>query len=394
MNIVSAQAVPYTRTLSRPIVTSHGEYNERRGFILVIEDIEGQFGIADAAPLPGLSPDTIQECEHALIELTRIRGGYKRGKAKLLRRSLTSAEEYFPDDKFVHNHVRPLICFLEEYQSIVLELLPSSPAMLFAAATALGDLKATYRGRSLSQVMRANAASEVPINGLITGKRIEDITRQAKLLDAEGYSSFKIKVGIDHAGDDVARINAVCDAAPHARLRLDANGGWDSRWAETVLSNIPRGNVEFIEQPFPRGQWEASRLLAEKYHVRLALDEDVQTIEEARELIRNRACDVLVLKPMVLGRLYQCVLLAEEAREAGIDVIYTSSWESDIGLAATLHLAAALGPNPPAMGLSTAGMISEGIVKNPLKVENGYLKVPEGPGLGMELAPEILAQLQ
>jgi L-alanine-DL-glutamate epimerase-like enolase superfamily enzyme len=45
------------------------------------------------------------------------------------------------------------------------------------------------------------------------------------------------------------------------------------------------------------------------------------------------------------------------------------------------------------MGLSTAGMISEGIVKTPLKIENGFLKVPEGPGLGIELAPELLAQL-
>lgn len=393
MNIISARIAPYTRRLSRPIVTSHGEYRERKGFILVIEDIDGLIGVGDAAPLPGLSPDTIELCESALGELIKARGGHQIGEQSFIRHFPTSAREYFADRDPVASPVRPLVSFIEDYQSLVLGLLPASAAMMFAAATALGDLKARVKVAPLSQAMRKDSASQIPINGLITEKSVDGIARQAKLLDAQGYSSFKIKVGLDHAGDDVERIQVVCDAAPHARLRLDANGGWGSQWADIVLSKIPLNHVEFIEQPFARGQWEASRLLAKKFHVRLALDEDVQTIDEAKELIKNRACDVLVLKPMVLGRLYQCVLLAEQAKEAGIEVIYTSSWESDIGVAATLHLAAALGPNPPAMGLSTAGMIAEGIVMNPLKIESGFLKVPKGPGLGMELAPEILAQL-
>jgi L-alanine-DL-glutamate epimerase-like enolase superfamily enzyme len=117
-------------------------------------------------------------------------------------------------------------------------------------------------------------------------------------------------------------------------------------------------------------------------------------LREADRLLAAEACDVIVIKPMLVGGIMASVALARQATAKRVRVIYTSSWESDIGLAATLHLAAALGPNPPAMGLSTAGMISEGIVTNPLKIENGFLKVPEGPGLGMELAPEILAQLK
>lgn len=394
MIIVATDVVPYERTLPRPIVTSHGTYSSRHGFLLFVRDELGQIGIGDAAPLPGLSPESLAQCEQSLGMLTRTRRNWHSPSIDSTFTIPSSAEEYFAEVGNAIRDGRELLAHLEQENWITPNwYLSSSPAAVFAAATALGELKAKRKGLSLARAMRQDSAQHVPVNGLITEKRIEDIAVQARSLDAQGFSSFKIKVGLDHAGDDVARICAVCDAAPQSRLRLDANGGWDTRWAENVLSNIPRSHIEFVEQPFPRGQWVASRELAAKFHVRLALDEDVQTIEEVVKFIEDGACDVLVLKPMVLGRFYQCVLLAERAREAGIEVIYTSSWESDIGLAATLHLAAALGPNLPAMGLSTAGMISQGIVTNPLKIENGCLNVPEGPGLGMDLAPEILAQL-
>jgi muconate cycloisomerase len=201
---------------------------------------------------------------------------------------------------------------------------------------------------------------------------------------------LKIKVGYDSPADDVLRIRAATEAASHELFRLDANGGWDAQWAEQVLSQIPTEQIDFIEQPFARGRWRMATEFAKKFRVRLALDEEIQTLSDAQRLVAGHASDVIVLKPMVIGHFFGCFQLAQRARAAGMEVIYTSSWESDIGIAATLHLAAALGPNPPAMGLSTAGTIADGIVKTPLRIENGYLRVPEGPGLGIELAPELL----
>lgn len=384
MKITAAQIIPYHGTLPRAIETSHGCYHERAGLLLVVRDELGNYGVGDAAPFPGLSTDTLEECGKALHRLTV--------PTRLIP---MSAQEYFFEKGFCARESAPLLEEMElQFSTEPGYFRPPSAAALFAAATALGELKSKRKNLSLSRAMCENSANSVPVNGLISDLRAEEVSRQALSLESAGFSSLKMKVGIDHPGHDVERICAVCDATPTARLRIDANCGWDVKWAETVLSNVPRSHIEFIEQPFPRGQYAEAGRIAAKYHVRLALDEDVQTLEEAEIHIKRRTCDVLVIKPMIVGRLYQCVLLAHKAQAAGIEVIYTSSWESDIGIAATLHLAAALGPNPPAMGLSTAGMIAEGIVKKPLRIEDGCLKVPDVPGLGMELAPELLERMK
>jgi o-succinylbenzoate synthase len=360
VSIESVRVIPYRRTLPRPITTAHGQYREREGIVLILRDAAGRIGIGEAAPLAGVSTDTFAECVAALSGL--ITAG----------RSRLDPVHWFSD--FSH----PIISM--------------PPAARFAVACALGDLKAKSAGLNLCRALSGDeTCSRVPINGLLGGTSIEETQTRAAELAAAGYRVFKIKVGYDSPSDDIRRIIAACEAAPDVHLRLDANAGWTAAWAEDVLSRIPRERIDFIEQPFARGQWQVARDLARRFGIRLALDEEIQTIAEVDHLIAQRACDVLVLKPMVLGQLYQCFETARRAQQAGMQVIYTSSWESDIGVAATLHLAAALGPHPPAMGLSTAGMIADGIMRTPLAIDSGYLAVPDGPGLGVEPAEELLA---
>ncbi|HWO58146.1 MAG TPA: o-succinylbenzoate synthase [bacterium] len=360
MNIESVQVIPYRRALPRPITTAHGQYREREGIVLILRDESGRVGIGEAAPLAGVSTDTFAECAAALSGLMTA------GRSRL------DPAHWFSD--FSH----PIISM--------------PPAARFAVACALGELKAKSVGLSLCRTLSGEeTCARVPINGLLSGATVGETQTRATALAAAGYHVFKLKVGYDSPFDDVRRIIAACEAAPDVLLRLDANAGWTAAWAEDVLSRIPLERLDFIEQPFPRGQWEAAQALAHRFGIRLALDEEIQTIAEADHLIAQRACDVLVLKPMVIGHLYQCFVTARRAQQAGMQVIYTSSWESDIGVAATLHLAAALGPHPPAMGLSTAGMIADGILRTPLAIDSGYLAVPDGPGMGVEPVEELLA---
>lgn len=395
MNNFTARLVHYRRSLPHPIVTSHGRYLDREGLILLVRDRRGRLGMGDAAPLAGVSLDTLGDAETSLNSLASSDFRPCYGAKHALDEFPTSAQEYFAKQTDSFQTKRRYARFIEEWFTVSPHLgVTASQAAFFAAGSALGELKAKHEKlplcRSLSE---GDTAARIPINGLMTAVTVEDTRRQACRLDAAGFSTIKVKVGYDNPADDIVRIRTIHEVASTSLLRLDANGGWDESWATQVLSQIPLSPIDFIEQPFQRGMYHKSLSLAEKFGVRLALDEEIQSLNDAERLITKKACHALVLKPMVLGHLYGCHQIAMMAREVGIDVVYTSSWESDIGIAATLHLAAALGPSPPAMGLSTAGMISEGIVKTPLRIENGFLKVPEGPGLGIELAPELLAQL-
>lgn len=355
----SFRALAYERELPHAIVTAHGSYKRRKGVIIKLSDDSGHLGIGDASPLPGFSRDTFEELGR---DLDGIVVGMRAGGFEFFR-------EFF-------------------------ETSSGNPSLIFALGTALDDLSARALGRSVARLHSDNPASRVEVNGLLGDGALRLMAGRARRLWEDGFRSFKVKVGAGEPDHDVKRILAIADAAPEAKLRLDANGAWDTERGRRVLDGIPTEMIEFVEQPLPVGHIKESWQMCCDYGIRLALDEEVSTVEQAQRVIDQRACDVVVLKPMVLGSARACNMLAQVARSKGMDVIYTSSWESDIGIAATLHLAAALGPNSPAMGLSTAGMIAEGIVKNPLKIENGHLKVPEGPGLGLELAPEILERLK
>lgn len=352
------RTAPYDRVLPRAIVTAHGTYKSRQGVIVRLSDDQGRVGLGDAAPLPGFSRDTFEDLCQGLTQLASGMSG----------------------DSL-------------EYVTKFYESSPNLPSLTFGLGTAIEDLNARALDVPLSHWLNRESAPRVAINGLIGDGSAAVIGQRARELWQEGFRVFKVKVAAGKTATDIERILAVIEATPEVKLRLDANAGWTVDQASEVLKQIPRANIDCVEQPLTIGQIKESRQLCSIHGVRLALDEEATTVETARSIISQRACEVIVLKPMVLGSFRACFLLAQEARERDIEVIYTSSWESDIGIAATLHLAAALGTNPPAMGLSTAGMIAEGIVKSPLKIEGGYLEIPKGPGLGMELVPEFLSRL-
>ncbi len=353
------QTCTYRKTLPRAIVTAHGSYDTREGAIIRLSDGTGQYGLGDAAPLPGFSRDSFAQMCLALDGLAQH-----------------AANEELAD----------LVRLCETMYDL--------PALAFAVGAAIEDLNARRRGLPLCRSLAADAAARIPINGLIGDGDATGAREQVLELWASEYRVFKVKVAAGSPERDIERILAIIHAVPEAKLRLDANAGWKMEQVHEVMKQIPVENLDFLEQPLSIGRIQESRRLCHDHGVRLALDEDVSTFDQAHSIISERACDVVVLKPMVLGSFRASYLLAQAALAQKMEVIYTSVWESDIGIAATLHLAAALGPNPSAMGLSTAGMIADGIVEKPLRIENGFLKVPEGPGLGMELAPELLERLK
>jgi o-succinylbenzoate synthase len=352
--IVSAE---YSRSLPKPIVTSHGEYQNRAGIILAIWDDEGRVGLGEAAPLPGFSRESLED----------------------VARSLASIQSAPP------RSVEALMAMAAEHVKV--------PSLQFALECAALDLEAQARDITLAAVLAHEPLSSVQVNGLIGDGETSEMARRATELWAAEYMTFKVKVAAGDPARDLARINAITRAAPQAHLRLDANGGWDRDTAELVMSAIPIEHIEFLEQPFPVGLADSAKKLCAAHGVRLALDEEIDSISAGETIVSARGCDVIVLKPMILGSVLACHRLATTAVAQGMTAIYTSSWESDIGLGATLHLPAALGQEGLSMGLSTAGMIADGIIDRPLRIENARLLVPERSGLGLRLSSEFLSRL-
>jgi O-succinylbenzoate synthase len=188
-----------------------------------------------------------------------------------------------------------------------------------------------------------------------------------------GAGCVKVKVGSggDAVGSAVDRVAAVRDAVgPHVRLRVDANGAWDLDAAEAAVARLARFDLELVEQPVA-GLDDLARL-RRRVAVPLAADESVRSVDDARALARMAAADAVVVKVQPLGGVAAAMDVAEAA---GVPAVVSSLYETSVGVAAGLALAAALPELPYACGLGTAALLAGDVVAEPLVPVGGELVV-------------------
>jgi L-alanine-DL-glutamate epimerase-like enolase superfamily enzyme len=189
---------------------------------------------------------------------------------------------------------------------------------------------------------------------------------------------------------DEARVAAVRDAVgAQVKIRLDANGGWKESEAGQAIARLAAHRIEFLEQPVAAGDLCALARLRAASPILIAADEALDGGRAVDAIFERNAADILILKPAVLGGLRAARRLAARARAVGVGVAVTSALDSAVGLAAALHLAAALpGPQPDA-GLATAALLAEDLAAAPVP-SRGEIALPDENGLGVTLLPAAL----
>jgi o-succinylbenzoate synthase len=219
-----------------------------------------------------------------------------------------------------------------------------------------------------------------------------------------GFATLKLKAGAERETDLlVERVRAVRDAVgPDVHLRLDANGAWDPQTAEERLQAVERFRLEYVEQPLAGDDAEALADLRRRVGVPTAADETVTSVKAARELLDAGAVDVLVVKPARVGGLVVGAEIAALAAERGVPVVVSTLFETGVGIAAALAIAARL-PEvdlggrsaPPDHGLATAGLLEHDLLRGELVVEDGRMWLPDEPGpggLGIEVDDDAVAR--
>ena len=211
----------------------------------------------------------------------------------------------------------------------------------------------------------------VPVNALVPAVAAEAAGRLAAEARAAGITTVKVKVGADPAGADLDRVAAVRDAlGPGGRIRIDANGFWDLDGAALALSRFDRYDLELAEQPV--ATLDDLAKLRRRVPVALAADEAVRSVEDAYRLRRLDAADAVVVKAQPLGGVRAALAVAGEA---AVPAIVSSLYETSVGLAAGLALAACLPELPYACGLGTAALLAGDVVAEPLVPVDGVLAV-------------------
>ncbi len=355
MALAAVRYRPFRLPMRAPMQTARAAIAYRAGVVIELTDEAGLRGYGEASPLPEFGEGDADD----VLRLIETHAQAVAGAS-------------LPDDLDA----------------------PGAAALRCALDVAALDLEARHRGLSVAALLTERPRASVPANAVIGDGPPEQALAQVRDAWDAGFRTFKLKVAAKPPDDDVRRVQAIREALPYARLRLDANGGWDEPTALATLERLAACDVELVEQPVPVAADEALARIHGAAASRIAADEGVSSVEEGRRLLTAGAVGALVLKPMRLGGLRAAIALAREAAERGVPCIVTTTFDSGIGVAAALHLAAAV-PSVDALpdaahGLATADHLAADIVAEPPRPHGGTLDVPARPGLGVDLDPGAL----
>ena len=316
-----------------PYTTSSGVVTERELLLLRIESADGYVGFGEAAPF---EPYDGIPLERAIATLTRRSRGRRPPQARA------------------------------------------------AVEMARLDLDARRENRPVGEP----GAETIPVNRTLVAGPPAEVAARAEEGVREGYSCFKLKVGLP---DDEERVGAVRQAiGSWPALRIDANGAWSADEAIATIRRLERFDLQFVEQPC-RTLEELSEVRA-RVSAPIAADESVADAEDIRRAAELEACDVVNVKLAHSGGFEAAREALRTARELGIAAFLSSTLDGPWGIAAALQLAASE-RLPLACGLATLELFDAELARAIPPPQNGLLAVPPGPGLGVEPTGSALGEV-
>jgi L-alanine-DL-glutamate epimerase-like enolase superfamily enzyme len=274
---------------------------------------------------------------------------------------------------------------------------------------ALHDLTGKICGLSLAQVWASSpsppSGERVGVRGFLTTPprrtitlswtvnvtRLEDVPTVMEAGRSRGYRHFNIKVAPD-PDFDVALAKAVRELAPDGFLWADANCGYDP---ETALAAAPRladAGVDVLEAPIRPNRIRGYQALKKQGALPILMDEGVISPIELEEFIHLDMLDGVAMKPARCGGLLSNRRQIELCLEHNLLWLGSGLTDPDISLAAMVGLYAAYNLDQPA-ALNGPQFLTADVLEQPLRVENGQIHVPDGPGLGIAVSEEKVIEL-
>ena len=171
----------------------------------------------------------------------------------------------------------------------------------------------------------------------------DETQKAAEKAVAEGFEKIKVKVGMD-LETDAERIKRVKQAGPDCEISIDANQAYSPKDSVELVRRVMAEGIEIdlLEQPVRRDDFEGLRYVREHCPVIVAADESCFDAFDALRLIKMDACDVINIKLAKCG-IVAALDIAGICRTANKGLMIGCMMESKIGLSAYVHLACGLG---------------------------------------------------
>ena len=202
----------------------------------------------------------------------------------------------------------------------------------------------------------------------------------------QGIRGIKAKIGSDPVRDALC-IKAIREKlGDGVSLRADANCGYTLSEAKIFCRLVEHYDVglELLEQPVAKHDLQGLRALRNATTLPIEVDESAYSLTMVQIILGQDAADIINTKCAKAGGIRGVKQWATVAEAVDKPIVIGTEWGAGLKVAAKLHLGAALKNADPVVEL-TEIMIHELLLKEPLRLEDGYVRVPTGPGLGLEL---------
>jgi O-succinylbenzoate synthase len=274
---------------------------------------------------------------------------------------------------------------------------PIDRQLAAAFEMAVSDAELRSADLSLAQSLDIGPGFETMPVGAVVGipldRDVDDLRRQVDAAVSGGISRLRMKI---EPGWEVTPVAAI--RADHELLviQVDANGSFDTSQDDIdALSRLADFDVLCVEQPLPPADLIAHAELAKRLPLPICLDESLTTPRRVQDALRNGACAMACLKPGRLGGVRATRAAHLACREAGVPTFVGGFFETGLGRSSNLALAARLAQDATGL-VSDVGDPADYLAVDPCGypgVRDGWVRVPDQPGVGNWPDPGVLARL-
>lgn len=268
------------------------ERSVARNILVAAYDADGNVGWGECCPRPYVTGETIDSVRQDLGSIIL---------PQLLGHELGAFEQ-------VRSLIEPVLDTMARNQQ----------AAFCAAELAVLDLAGRHFGVSAGMVLGPVQAQQVRYSGVIATDDIESVKQNAAFMAKFGVNDVKVKVGASLESNLEILTTARAILGEGVTLRIDANCAWNAKETLRQLEAMQAFSLTGVEQPVPGEDIAGMREVTAAGLVPVVADESLCSLEDARTLIREQACDVFNVRISKCGGLVNAGRIDRLAREAGL----------------------------------------------------------------------------
>lgn len=346
--------------LKTPFETSYGVYTNREFIIVEMKDQEGTVGWGECVAFsePWYTEETIKTSWHMM-------------------------EDFFIPLLFKSEIKHP------SEISKVFSVFKRNNMAKAALEQAAWDLYAKQNKVSLSKLLGGTQAKIK--SGVAVGLQpISELISTIEKYIEDGYQRVKLKI---KPGQEYDLIKEVRQAFPDLQIMVDANSAYTFDDLEK-LKALDEFNLLMIEQPLASDDIVDHRRLQQELTTPICLDESIVTYDDARKAIELSSCKVINVKMGRVGGLYEAKRIHDLCKEKGVSVWCGGMLETGIGRAHNIALASLEHFTIPGDISASSRYWEEDIINPEVVVDNGFIDVPNLPGIGYTVDYKKLEKYQ